>query len=218
MERTGKNMKFRRTQKGIDYLLWIGNDSIYIWNRKENKEERIDLSPAENIPYIPKFHTVWDETYSFDTINRALGGNPWIHIKRVMMAVPDDITRIERQALTEFALMAGIGRKLALCSQSLLLSPLAARYISITWSCRCFSICLVNNGIPVKKSWVGISNAQSDLIAEIKNIDSGENLPVFYPQIEEPPFPIKIGDGLSLERLAKSLSGESIFPLKGKIT
>ncbi len=213
-------MKFRRTQKGIDYLLWIGNDSIYIWNRKENREEHIDLSSEENIPYIPKFHTIWDGTYSFDALKRALGGNPWIHIKRVIMAAPDDITRIEKQALWEFALMAGMGRKLALCSQSLLLNPLAARYISVTWSCRCFSICLVNDGAIVRKTYVNIFNAQKGLIDGIKKIDSGENLPVFFPQIEPPPFPLKIGAGLALDRIAENLSvfhpTESMFPFKGK--
>lgn len=208
-------MNFDHTRKGMEYLLWIGNNSIYIWNKKENKEERIDLTLSEKIPYVPKFHAVWEETYYCDKLNRAFGGTPWIHRKRIIMAVPDDITWIEKRALIEFAIRAGAGKKLTLYPQSLLLNPLAERYIAVTWSCRCLSICLIKDGIAEKKDWLAISSTWEDFISKIGSIGFYDDVPTFYPQIEPPPFLFKIGTGLSLEKLAGNASILSNHSQKG---
>lgn len=201
-------MKGKLEQKGLDCILWIGNDAIHIWKQKENATGIIPLEPFMDIPHIPKFHAVWDGANYSQKLNRAMGGVLRIRISRILMAIPDDATLIEKQALTEYAIRAGFaasGKRFALCSQSLILNPLAEEYIAVTWTCRCICISLVNSCAAEKRVWLDISQS-AELASEIAELSLYKELPVYYPQIEPPPFPLKIGVGLSLEKMADGAS------------
>lgn len=196
-------------QKTIDYFLWIGNNAIHIWSQKERSAQQVVFHPKESIPYVPKFHAVWEGTDCPDQLRRMIGGKFRARMSRILMAVPDDISCIEEKALEEFAMFARSSmseKKFLMVPQALILEPALEKYIAITWSCRCFSVSLVQNKAVIKKNWTDISSNQENLLSEVKKICPYENLPVIYPQIDTSPFPLAFGKGIPLEDIANHAS------------
>ncbi|MCI8478807.1 MAG: hypothetical protein HFE97_10825 [Oscillospiraceae bacterium] len=201
-------MQLSQARRCADYVLWIGTDAIYVWNKKEGKQDRIPFSPPEEIPYVPNFHTLWEDTKAREVpymtaLTRLLGGRLRAKMSCILLAAPDDITWIERRALEDFALMAGAGavnKRLFFCPQSVALRPPEEQFLAITWSCRCFTLCLVREGAVEKTYWLPLSQTSREALhSAVKRLES---LPVYYPQIEPAPFPLDIGTGRSLGQLA----------------
>lgn len=153
---------FDQKMKKTDYFLWIGNEAIYIWDRKKKHKERISYleSNLEQFPFIPKFHNIWENIgYYKDGLGKIMGRN-FFNSCRILVAVPEDLSGIEKRALEDCIYMAAGGRinrssGLWLCSHSLTLHTSAEDYIAVTESCRSVCVALVRNGGVEQRVFVG---------------------------------------------------------------
>lgn len=203
------------TMDGIrraDYIVWVGNEALCVRNVKEGESTNIPLRPREEIPYVPRFYTVWEEgeggrngASCREMFIRALGGRLRARMSRVVLAVPDDIVWVEKRALEDFALMAGtggVGRRLFFCPQGEVLRGSGERYIGVTWSSRCWSVSRVREGSAERKLHLDIARSgPEELASAVRTLDAGERLPVYYPGIEDAPLPVDFGSAVSLEQI-----------------
>ena len=145
-------MDIAQARKRANHAVWIGSEAIYVWHKKDASVERVELPPAGPVPYVPRFQGVWEEASqkAFQSqLTSALGGLR-IRMSDILVAIPDDATWIETRALQDFFLMSGSGapdKKLFFYSQSVLLGPSEHSFIAVTWSCRCFSVCLIQTAL-----------------------------------------------------------------------
>lgn len=191
-----------------DHIIWIGSESIHIRHKKEAVNERIELPPAGPVPFVPRFHGLWEEASQKtcqSQLTKALGGHLRMRMSCILAAIPDDATWIEARALQEFFLISGSGapdKRLFFCPQSLLLRPVWESFIAVTWSCRCLSICLVRNGAVASRVHLDIARCGLEELAEaIGGLCPNERLPVYYPEIEAAPLPDIPGTSVPREQL-----------------
>lgn len=192
---------FGQKMKKTDYFLWIGNEAIYIWDRKKKHKERISYleSNLEQFPFIPKFHSIWENFgYYKDGLGKIMGRN-FFNSCRILVAVPEDLSGIEKRALEDCIYMATGGRinrssGLWLCSHSLTLHTSAEDYIAVTESCRSVCIALVRNGGVEQRIFVGRNfSAGEDMgdhgiysreLERFRKKYDGESLCVYQPYME----------------------------------
>lgn len=201
-------MDITQMRNRADHIIWIGSDVIQIWHKKEGSKDQIDLPPVGSVPFVPRFHGLWEEVSQKacqSQLTKALGGHLRMRMSYILAAIPDDTTWIETRALQEFFLISGSGapdKRLFFCPQSLLLCPTRESFIAVTWSCRCFSISLVKNGAVAGRMHLDITQSGLDELAKaIGSFCPDERPPVYYPQIEASPLLEMPGTGVSLEQL-----------------
>lgn len=201
-------MDIVQARQRADFVVWIGGSTLHILHRKDRTKGLIELPPMEGVPYIPHFHGLWEEASqnSFRQLAQALGGRLRVRMGCILAAIPDDTTWIERKALEEFFIMAGSGatnKRLFLCPQSTLLRPPGETFAAVTWSCRCFSVCLVKNGSVSNRVYLDAARCSPEgLSATVRQVCSGESLPVYYPDWETTPMAIRAGTGVPFDTLA----------------
>lgn len=188
-------MDIAQARKRANHAVWIGSEAIYVWHKKDASVERVELPPAGPVPYVPRFQGVWEEASqkAFQSqLTSALGGRLRIRMSDILVAIPDDATWIETRALQDFFLMSGSGapdKKLFFYSQSVLLGPSEHSFIAVTWSCRCFSVCLIQNGTVQNRIHLAAGHCKpEDLDTAIRSINFGSNLPIYYSDAETAPI------------------------------
>ena len=202
-------MDATQARNRANHVIWVGNDALYIWHKKEAVKEQIELPPAGAVPFVPRFHGIWEEASQKDCqtqLTNALGGRLRMRMSRILVAIPDDITWIETRALQDFFLMSGSGaldKGVFFYPQSVLLGPSEESFTALTWSCRCLNVCQVRNGTVI--SYVHLDHSHcdpKDLASAIKSISPNEHLPVYFPGIEAAPIAMESGLRMSLEQIA----------------
>lgn len=201
-------MDITQIRDRADHIIWIGSEAIHIRHKKGVSNERIELPPTGPVPFVPRFHGLWEEASQKDCqsrLTKALGGHLRMRMSYILVAIPDDATWIETRALQEHFLISGSGapdKRLFLCPQSLLLHPAREPFISVTWSCRCLSVCLVRNGAVAGRVYLDtVCRGTEELAGAIRSLCPNEPLPVYYPKIETAPLSAMPGTGVPLEQL-----------------
>ena len=201
-------MDITQIRKHADHFIWIGSEALYVQHRGDTATIRIELPPAGPIPYVPRLHSLWEESGQRDfrqRLTQALGGRLRMRMGRILAAIPDDLTWIETRALQDYFLMSGSGapdKRLFFCPQSVLLRPAQEPFLAVTWSCRWLSVGLVRNGSVSGR--VHLDIARSGLEELVETIDSlcpTERVPVCYPEVEAAPLPAMPGTGIPLEQM-----------------
>ena len=190
-----------------DVFIWVGEDALLIWNRRREQEQRLSLDIGQKIPYVPHFHVLWEDPKHYQTELRKLLGRGK---KRVLLAVPDDTTFIERTALEDFiraSLGARLKRKgLTTCSHSVSLGRPDNQYIAATRTCRCYCIALVKNGEVVDSQLLDAHRSERNALEwEIRDFRNQANEPglrVYYPETEEDWTLMGLGKNVSFQRIA----------------
>ena len=91
-----------------DVFIWTGEDALRIWDRRRGQEQEIPFDHGQKVPYVPRFHLLWEDPKHYqEALRRALGRGK----KRILLAAPDDATFIERTALEDF-ICVSLGRRL----------------------------------------------------------------------------------------------------------
>lgn len=186
-----------RTRRA-DYLLWIGSDAIYTWDRRTGSEGCIRFSGPQRqwIPYVPGFHEIWEDGGRYQQELREvleLGQFRLLGKRRILMAVPEDLTQIEHIALEDF-IYAAVGgslkrrRGLQLVPQSELLPPAPGRYIAVTRSCRCYCAAVVEERKTVEKVLLDVNEcSRESLLRQIRDFHSfyhDSTMEVCYPRMD----------------------------------
>lgn len=201
-------MDITQIRNRADHIIWIGSEAIHIRHKKGVSNEQIELPPAGPVPFVPRFHGLWEETSQKgcqSRLTKALGGHLRMRMSYILAAIPDDATWIEIRALQEHFLISGSGapdKRLFFCPQSILLHLAQEPFITVTWSCRCLSICLMRNGALAGRVYLDIAHCGPEELAEaISGLCPNEPLPVYYPKIEGAPLPKMPGTGVPLKQL-----------------
>lgn len=204
-------MREKRTPLQIaDVLIWVGGDALLIWDRRRKQEKKVpfSLEDTQKIPYIPKFHILWENPAYYQTeLRKALGRGKF----RILLSVPEDVTFIEKTALEDF-IYAAMGRRLkrrrglAVCSHSVLLGRPKGQYIAATRTCRCYCIALVKDGEIIDSELIDAFRSDRgaldwsvhDLAVKAKS----SRLKVYYPESEEDWTLINLGVNVPFSRIA----------------
>lgn len=199
-----------------DFLLWIGSDAIYTWDRRTGNEGCIRFSSAQRIPYVPGFHEIWEDSERYQQELQEMLGLRRFRLfgkRRILMAAPEDLTQIEQIALEDF-IYAAVGgslkrrRGLQLISQSELLPPPAGRYIAVTHSCRCYCVAVVEEGRVAKKELLDVNDCSREvLLRQIRDFHSSyhdNTMEVCYPQMEVNLLLDRLGAELRLADIGKA--------------
>lgn len=202
-------MDATQARNRANQVIWVGNDALYIWHKKEAVKEQIELPPAGPVPFVPRLHGIWEEASQKvcqTQLSNALGGRLRMRMSHILVAMPDDITWIETRALQDFFLMSGSGapdKRVFFYPQSVLLGPSGESFTAVTWSCRCLNVCQVRNSTVISRIHLDHSHCDSkDLASAIKSISPYEHLPVYFPGIETTPIAMESGQKISLEQIA----------------
>lgn len=190
-----------------DIFIWIGEDAMHVWDRRRDEESEIPfvLLKSQKIPYVPQFHILWeDPAYYQSELRDALGRGK----HRVLLAIPEDVTAVERIALEDF-IYAALERRLKrngllVCSHSVVLGE--DRYIAVTRTCRCYCVALVEDGeVSESRLLDAHKSERSTLDWEVRDYRraSGDHeLPVYYPETEEDWTLMGLGKSVSFSRMA----------------
>lgn len=199
----------RRKLLARDTFLWIGNEAIHVWDQRNAQVGYIPFinGSAGEIPYVPKFHSVWEDSPHYQEELRGLLGK---RRRRVLLAVPEDATAIERTALEDFV-HAAIGDRLkrleglAVCTQSQVLRASSGTFIALTSSCRCCCVALVRDGeVQAKTLLDAAESSRTDLFVPIRDYRSKHPsgmLDIYYPQTEENQILAGLGTPVSFEQM-----------------
>ena len=190
-----------------DVFIWTGEDGLHIWDRRREQEKSISFDTGWKVPYVPRFHVLWEEPKHYqEELRRALGRGK----KRVLLAVPDDATFIERTALEDF-ICASLGRRLkrrglTICSHSVSLGKPTGQYIAATRTCRCYCVALVTDGVVTDSQLLDAHRSERGALErEIYDFreEAGEpGLKVYYPETEEDWTLMGLGKNVSFVRRA----------------
>lgn len=160
--RGNRMQKIDQMMRKVDYFLWIGKDAIYIWDRKKKFKEQILYleSNAEQFPYIPKFHSIWENIGYYKEGMGKILRKKFLNSCRILVSVPEDLSGIEKCALEDCIYMSAGGRinrsrGFWLCSHSLTLHTPAEDFIAVTGSCRSACIALVRKGEVEQRVFMG---------------------------------------------------------------
>jgi len=188
-----------------DIFIWTGEDGLHIWDRRRGEEKSISFDSGWKVPYVPRFHVLWEEPQHYQqALRQALGRGK----KRILMAVPDDATFIERTALEDFV-YASLGRRLkrrglTVCSHSVSLGK--GQYIAATRTCRCYCVALVTDGVVTNSQLLDAHRSERGALErEIQDFreEAGEpGLRVYYPETEEDWTLMGLGKNVSFARIA----------------
>lgn len=188
-----------------DVFIWTGEDALRIWDRRREEEKSIAFDTGWKVPYVPRFHVLWEEPKHYqDALRKALGRGK----KRILLAVPDDATFIERTALEDFV-CASLGRRLkkrglTICSHSVSLGK--GQYIAATRTCRCYCVALVKEGVVTSSQLLDAHRSERGALErEIYDFrdEAGElGLKVYYPETEEDWTLMGLGKSISFAQMA----------------
>lgn len=192
-----------------DVLIWTGAEALYIWDRRRKERRDIPFSEgdSQNIPYVPKFHVLWEKPKHYQSELRKLVG--WRKC-RVLLAVPEDISFIEKIALEDF-IYSALGtrlkrRGLASCSHSLTLGKPTETYIAATRTCRCYCIALVQEGKVTDSELLDAYRldrfALDGIVRDFQDIAHDRDLRVYYPETEEDWALMGLGKNVSFAKIA----------------
>lgn len=175
----------------FDLLLWVGNEALYLWDRKRGELEPLPYPvPAEPVPGLPRHCLLWGEDGQAETgaLRRRTGAGP-LSRRRVLLAVPDDACWMERRALEDFVRMACIERRgekgLVLRPQGELLGDGQEPYLALNWSCRCVTASLVQGGRVLRRRHGALRGAGQDSAEDLAA--SLGPYPLYAPGLEAPP-------------------------------
>ena len=190
-----------------DVFIWTGEDGLHIWDRRREQEKSISFDTGWKVPYVPRFHVLWEEPKHYqEELRRALGRGK----KRVLMAVPDDATFIERTALEDF-ICASLGRRLkrrglTICSHSVSLGKPTGQYIAATRTCRCYCVSLVTDGVVTDSQLLDAHRSERGAlereIYDFREQAGEQGLKVYYPETEEDWTLMGLGKNVSFVRMA----------------
>lgn len=190
-----------------DVFIWTGEDGLHIWDRRREQEKSISFDTGWKVPYVPRFHVLWEEPKHYqEELRRALGRGK----KRVLLAVPDDATFIERTALEDF-ICASLGRRLkrrglTICSHSVSLGKPLGQYIAATRTCRCYCVALVTDGVVTDSQLLDAHRSERGAlereIYDFRAEAGAPDLKVYYPETEEDWTLMGLGKNVSFVRMA----------------
>lgn len=190
----------------FDLLIWVGNEALFLWDRKRGELDPLiyPVSP-EPIPGLPRHCFLWEDSKAqTDALRRRAGAGP-LSRRRVLLAVPDDASWVERRALEDFVRMACIERHgekgLMLRPQGELLG--VGDYLALNWSCRCVTASLVRGGRAVQRRHMALPPAGP--LEEL--LDALGPYPVYSPALEPPPLELPPCAWRSLEVLGAQALG-----------
>lgn len=190
-----------------DVFIWTGEDALRIWDRRRDEEKSIAFDTGWKVPYVPRFHVLWEDPEHYQReLRKALGRGK----KRILLAVPDDATFIERTALEDFV-RASLGRRLkkrglTICSHSASLGKPTGQYIAATRTCRCYCVALVTDGAVTSSQLLDAHRSERGALErEIYDFrdEVGEmGLKVYYPDTEEDWTLMGLGKSVPFARIA----------------
>ena len=190
-----------------DVFIWTGEDALRIWDRRRGQEQEIPFDHGQKVPYVPRFHLLWEDPKHYqEALRRALGRGK----KRILLAAPDDATFIERTALEDF-ICVSLGRRLrrgglTICSHSVSLGKPSGQYIAATRTARCYCVALVKDGAVVDSQLLDAHRSERGALEwEIRDFrdQAGEpGLKVRYPETEEDWTLMGLGKSVSFARIA----------------
>lgn len=190
-----------------DVFIWTGEDALRIWDRRRDQEKTIPFDTGCKVPYVPRFHALWEEPkYYQEELCKALGRGK----KRILLAVPDDATFIERTALEDFV-YASLGRRLrrrglCICSHSVSLGKPTGQYIAATRTCRCYCVALVTDGAVTNSQLLDAHRSERGAlereIYDFRDEAGKPELKVYYPETEEDWTLMGLGKNVSFARMA----------------
>lgn len=193
--------------KRADIFIWVGMDALHIWNRKREEEKGIPFLQGDDqkIPYVPKFHCLWEDPAHYcKELRKAVGRGKF----RVLMAIPEDVTFIESTALEDFIYQAMDHhlkrRGLVTCPQSLALGPPDEHYIAATRTCRCYGIARVKNGQIADSQLLDAHKSdRAALDWAVRDLSTKDTaLPVYYAESEEDWALMGLGRNVPFSRIA----------------
>lgn len=204
-----------KTLRRTDTFLWIGSKAIYTWDRRSGSTESVEFPGRDTpwVPYVPKFHDVWEDGGRYqEELRTALDVHRFTlwGKRRVLVAVPDDLTQIESVALEDFlyAAMGGALKRrhgVTICSQSEVLLPTEGCFLAVTHSCRCYSVVVVRDGEVVDKTLLDVNDCtRGMLVQQIREYhrsfeDSATE--VYYPKVEPDWLMEGVGAGMGLDAI-----------------
>ncbi|MDE7246095.1 MAG: hypothetical protein K2O18_19270 [Oscillospiraceae bacterium] len=193
-----------------DIFIWVGMEALQIWDRRREVEKGIPflLKRDQKIPYVPKFHCLWEDPDHYSQELRKAVGRGKL---RVLLAVPEDATYIETTALVEFVAQA-FGRQLkkrrglVSCSQSVSLGKPDEHFIAITRTCRCYCVARVKDGKIADSQLLdahgGGRNANTVEFAVRDFSAAAASMPVYYPESDEDWALMSAGKNVPFSRIA----------------
>ena len=194
-------------RKRADIFIWVSMDALRIWKRKGKEEKGIPFQPEKDqkIPYVPKFHCLWEDPKRYsEELRKAVGRGKF----RVLLALPEDVTFIETTALVEFVMQA-LGRRLkrrrglSACPQSVCLGPSDETFIAVTRTCRCYCVARVQDGeIADSQLLDAHSGGRNELDRTVRDFTIRDGLPVYYPEDDEDWALIAVGKNVPFSRIA----------------
>ena len=192
-----------------DIFIWAGMEALQVWNRRQKEEIGIPFlqDKDQKIPYVPKFHCLWEDPDHYSReLRKAVGRGR----HRIAMAMPEDATFIESTALEEFITQA-LGRRLrkrggfTACSQSVSLGAPDEHFIAVTRTCRCYSVARVKNGKIADSRLLdahsGDRTAVDRTVQELSGA-SASGMPVYYMENDEDWALMSVGKNRSFSRVA----------------
>lgn len=192
----------------FDLLLWVGNEALYLWDRKRGELEPLPYPvPPEPVPGLPRHCLLWEDSKTTtNALRRHAGAGP-LSRRRVLLAVPDDASWVERRALDDFVRMACIERHgekgLLLRPQGELLGDGQGPYLALNWSCRCVTATLVQGGTAVQRRHI----ARTSPAALAEALALLGSYPIYSPGWEAPPPDLPPCNRLSLAVLGERALG-----------
>ena len=82
-----------------DVFIWTGEDALRIWDRRRGQEQEIPFDHGQKVPYVPRFHLLWEDPKHYqEALRRALGRGK----KRILLAVPDDAFYPEEEGVVTY--------------------------------------------------------------------------------------------------------------------
>lgn len=202
--------KKRTPLQRANVFIWVGGDGLRIWDKRKKQERVIpfDMEDALNIPYVPRFHTLWERPKYYQTELRKILG---ISRRRVLMAVPEDVTFVERTALEDF-IHAALGhrlrrrRGLMVCPHSVALGRPKGQYIAVSRTCRCYCVALVKDGemtdFELLDAYRADRFALDGIVRDFRAQAHDSGLKVYYPETEEDWAMMALGKNVPFAKIA----------------
>lgn len=70
-------MDITQMRNRADHIIWIGSDVIQIGHKKEGSKDQIDLPPIGSVPFVPRFHGLWEEVSQKACQSQLTKGSGW---------------------------------------------------------------------------------------------------------------------------------------------